>query len=182
MVGPRAVEAHCEHPGDMQRCTVRAILDLVPARGTVGDDQGTGIGAAHRRQQRQLGHFDRSLIGVCAVAERAGHAAATGFDGFDTEIGNETKYLFDRLECAERFLMAVAVNQRFARHGAERQFQAAGFRLANQKFLEQQCVRADALGFVVRAEREQFVAKRQETARLQIRRSARRAPRTARRS
>ena len=33
--------------------------------------------------------------------------------------------------------MAVAVNQRFRRHGAERKFQAAGFRLVNQKFLEQ---------------------------------------------
>ena len=63
--------------------------------------------------------------------------------------------------------MAVAVNQRFARHGAERQLQAAGLRLANQKFLEQQSMRADALGFVVRTQREQFVAKRQETARLQ---------------
>ena len=48
--------------------------------------------------------------------------------------------------------MAVAVNQRFARHGAKRQFQAAGLRLANQKFLEQQSVRADALGFVVRTQ------------------------------
>src|SRR4051812_40134755 len=63
--------------------------------------------------------------------------------------------------------MAVAVNQRFARDGAERKFQAAGFRLANQKFLEQQSMRADAFGLVVRAQREQFVAKCQEATRLQ---------------
>ena len=101
MVWPRAVEAHREHPGDVQCCTVRAILDLVPARGAVGDDQRGHIGPTHRRQQRQLGHFDRGLIGVGAVAERAGHAAATGFDGLDAEIRNETKYLFDLLERAE---------------------------------------------------------------------------------
>jgi len=63
--------------------------------------------------------------------------------------------------------MAVAVNQRFRRHGAEGKFQAAGFRLANQKFLEQQSVGADAPGVIVRTQREQFVAKRQQTARLQ---------------
>ena len=55
MVGPRVVEAHRKHPGDVQCGTVRAILDLVPARGAVGYDQHGGIGAAHRRQQRQLG-------------------------------------------------------------------------------------------------------------------------------
>ena len=101
MVGPRVVEAHREHPGDVQCCTVRAILDLMPARGAVGDDQRSRIGSAHRRQQLQLGHLHRGLIGVGAVAERAGHAAATGFDGFDTKIGNEAKYFFDWLERAE---------------------------------------------------------------------------------
>ena len=81
--------------------------------------------------------------------------------------GIEAKHLFDRLERAERFLMAVAVHQRFRRHGAERQLQAAGLRLAHQKFLEQQRMRADALGVVVRAQRKQFVAQRQQAARLQ---------------
>ena len=55
--------------------------------------------------------------------------------------------------------MAVAVNQRFRRHGPEGKFQAAGFRLANQKFLEQQSMCADAPGFIVLAEREQFVTR-----------------------
>ena len=63
--------------------------------------------------------------------------------------------------------MAVAVNQRFCRHGAQRQPQAAGLRLANQKFLDQQRMRADASGVAVGAQREQFVAERQKTARLQ---------------
>src|SRR6476620_11112580 len=63
--------------------------------------------------------------------------------------------------------MTMSMNQRFARHGAERQLQAAGLRFANQKLLEQQSVRADAFGLVVGTQREQFVAKRQETTRLE---------------
>src|SRR4051812_74532 len=85
----RAVEAHREYTRDVKGCTVRAILDLVPARGAVRDDQRSGVGAAYRRQQRQFGHFHRCLIGVGAVAECAGHAAATGLDDFDIEAGNE---------------------------------------------------------------------------------------------
>ena len=45
--------------------------------------------------------------------------------------------------------------------------QTAGLGLAHQKFLEQQRVRADALCGVVRAQRQQFVAQRQQAARLQ---------------
>ena len=85
----------------MKRRALGAVLDLMPARGAVGDDQRGRVGAPDRRQQRQLGHFHRGLIGVGAIAEGAGHAAATGLDGFDIETGNEAKHLLDRLERAE---------------------------------------------------------------------------------
>src|SRR6266404_750698 len=62
--------------------------------------------------------------------------------------------------------MAVAVDQGFSGHGAERQLEAAGGGFANEKFLEQKRVRADGLCGVVAAKREQLVAQRQETARL----------------
>ncbi len=71
------------------------------------------------------------------------------FDGLDHQIGNEPKRLFDRLERAERFLVAVAMHQRLAGDGAERQPQAAGLGLANQKLLEQQRLCADAFCRVV---------------------------------
>src|ERR1700744_4758923 len=64
-----AVEAHGEHTRDVQGCTLSAILDLMPARGTVGDDECAGLRASHRGQQRQLGHFDRRIVGVSAIAE-----------------------------------------------------------------------------------------------------------------
>src|SRR5882757_383110 len=73
-IGSRVVEARCQHAGDMKGGAVRAILDLMAARGAVGDDQRRIVGAPDSRQQRELGHVDRSLIGVGAVAEGAGHA------------------------------------------------------------------------------------------------------------
>ena len=100
-MGFGAVEAHRQHARDVKRCALRAILDLMPARGAVGDDQRGCFGAAHRRQQRQFGHLDRGLIGVGAVAEGAGHAAAAGLDDLDLQIGDQAQHLLDRLERAE---------------------------------------------------------------------------------
>src|ERR1700760_3097361 len=51
-----AVEAHRQHPGDMEGAAAGAILDLMPARRTVGDNKRGIIGAPHRREQRQFGH------------------------------------------------------------------------------------------------------------------------------
>ena len=51
--------------------------------------------------------------------------------------------------------------------GAERKLQPPGLRLAHQKFLEQHRMRADRFGVVVGPQRQQFVAQRQQAARLQ---------------
>ena len=125
------------------------------------------VGAAHRRQQRQLPPFAskphryrrhsrtrrpcRSSSNSMVSTLRPGISRSTCSTGF---------------ECAERFLVAVAVHQRLVGDGAERQTQAAGLGLADQKFLEQQCMRADALRGIVVAQRQQFVAQRQQATRL----------------
>ena len=49
--GAGRVDAHRQHAGDMQRVAVGAVVDLMPARGAVGDDQRVGRRLAHRRQQ-----------------------------------------------------------------------------------------------------------------------------------
>src|SRR5712671_2872294 len=158
-VGSRVVEAHRQHARDVKGAALGAILDLVPARGAVGDDQRRSIRALDGWQQREFGHVDRSLIGICAVAEGAGHAATARLDGFDIQIGNEPKHLLDRFERTERFLVAVAVHQSLVGDGAERQLQVAGLRLANQKLLEQQRVRTEAFCGLVRTQRKQLVTK-----------------------
>ena len=124
----------------------------MPARGAVGDDQRGWLGVADSRQQRKLGHVHRSLIGLSAVAEGAGHAATAGFDGFDIQIRNKPQCLLDRSEGAEGFLMAMAVHQGFPGDRAERQPQAAGRGLAHQELLEQQRLRADGFCGLVGAQ------------------------------
>src|SRR6202012_2505935 len=81
--GACTVEAHLQYPRDVDGVATGAIPDLMPAGGAVGDDQCRGVGAPHRRPQRQFGHLDRGLIGIRAIAERTGHAATTGLDGLD---------------------------------------------------------------------------------------------------
>ncbi len=83
------------------------------------------------------------------------------------EFRNQPKRLLDRLERAERFLMAMAVHQRLGGDRAERQREVPGGGLADQKLLEQQRLRADALRGFVGSQRQQFVAQRQQAARLQ---------------
>jgi len=99
--GLRGFHAFGEDGGDMERVARRAILDLMPAGGAVGDNKRRLVRAACGRQQRELRHGDRSLIGVDAITEGAGHPAATGLDGLDVQAGNQPEYLLDGFEGAE---------------------------------------------------------------------------------
>src|SRR5689334_20592281 len=119
----------------MKRGTIGAVLDLMPAGSAVGDDQRGRFGAAYFWQQREFSHLDRGPIGVGAVTERAGHAAATGLDDLDLQAGNEPQDLFDRLERAEGFLVAMAMHHCRLRDRPKGQLEAAGLGLANQKLL-----------------------------------------------
>ena len=136
----------------MKRFALGAVVDLMPAGGAVGNDECILVGAPHGGQQRQLGHLDRGTIGVSAVTERAGHAAAARFDGLDLQARNEAQHLLDRLEGGEGFLVAVAVHDGLVGDGAEGQLQPSGLRFAHQKFLESQRVGADRPGIVVLAQ------------------------------
>ena len=101
VLGSLPVEAHRQHARDVKGCAPAPSLIWCRQEVPSATIERGAAGPAHRRQQRQFGHFDRGLIGVGAIAERAGHAAATGLDGFDVKTGNEPKHLFDRLERAE---------------------------------------------------------------------------------
>lgn len=67
------------------------MFDLVPAGGAVGDDDGGFRFFADGREERQLAHLHRDVVGVGAVAEDAGHAAAAGIDELDLEAGDQVQ-------------------------------------------------------------------------------------------
>ena len=58
-MGFGAVEAHRQHARDVKRGTLGAVLDLMPARGAVGDDQ-RGL----RRRARTAGSSESSAISI----------------------------------------------------------------------------------------------------------------------
>ena len=122
----RLGEAALDDARHVDRLPSRSVPDLVAARGAVGDDDGVGRRVAHRRQQRQLTHRERHVDGVGVIAEGAGHAAATGLDRLHREFGNELEHALDRAHRAERFLMAMSVEERAAAQRRERQGEAAG--------------------------------------------------------
>src|ERR1700722_17337017 len=107
------VKPHRQCAGDVKGGAISAVLDLMPAGGAVGNHERFGLRAAHGGQEREFGHLDRGVVSLGAIAERAGHAAATGLDGFNLQARNEAKRLFDRLERAKGFLVTVAVHHRF---------------------------------------------------------------------
>src|SRR5581483_9128690 len=88
---------------------------------------------------------------------------ATGLDGFDLQFRDEPQSLFDRLERAEGLLVAVAMHHGLVGDRAKSQLQPSGSGLAHQKFLEHESLRADGLGPLVRAQRQQLVTQREKT-------------------
>jgi hypothetical protein len=58
----RRFDTHRQHARDMQCTAAGAIMDLVPARGAIGDDQRVGFRLAHSRQQRQFALSDTSIV------------------------------------------------------------------------------------------------------------------------
>ncbi len=164
----RAVEAHRQNAGDMKRGTAGAVRDLVPAGGAVGDDERRRIGAPHRRQQRQLGHLRSRHHRSRRRSRTRRPCRSSSTRSFrPCRSGDQAQHLFHRLEGAERFLVAMAVNDGLVGDRSERQLQSSGLGLADQKFLEQQRMRADGFRGVVGPQRQQFVAQRQKAARLE---------------
>ena len=161
------IEAHRQRARDVERVAPAAVLDLMAARGAVGQHQRIGLGLAHRRQQRELRHLERHIDRVGAIAEGAGHAAAARLHGLDRELRDEPEHRFRRAHGPERFLVAMAVQERALGHRLERQVERARRRFARQEFLEQQRVGRQRARVVAPDQRGQLVAETENAARLE---------------
>ena len=113
------------------------VADLMAAGEAVGGNDRVRRGLAHGGEQRKLAHGHGNLIGVGAVAEGAGHAAAARFDCLHLQPPHQPKRPLHCSHGAERLLVAVAVQQHLALAFGDRLGDAAGLSLAREKFLEQ---------------------------------------------
>src|SRR5262249_41112066 len=87
----------------------RAIRYLMSARKTGGDNRALRV-FAHRRKENPVSDCLTDV--VMLVAERTRHAAASGIDFPESEARNKPQRTF-RPPCAqERFLLAMAVQER----------------------------------------------------------------------
>ncbi len=151
----------------MQRLASRAVADLVPARGAVGDDEGVGR-RPHRRQQAQLPHAQGHVGGFRLVAEGAGHAAAARLDRVHRQVRDEPNDPLHRRQRAEALLVAVAVQHRLAfGQGMKVEMEAPGLRLTRQELFEQQGAPGHAPGVLARQQRQRLVAEGEEAGGLQ---------------
>src|SRR6516225_5389086 len=112
------------------------MLDLLAAGDAGRHDLGLRGGGLDRRRQPPVAERDRDVVVLALEAERAGHAAAARVDLLDLEA-RPAERRDRRRRADERFLVAVAVQQRLLALRAKRELQTAAT-LANQKLFEEQ--------------------------------------------
>src|SRR3954470_18552929 len=130
----------------MARLASRAVGDLGAAARSVGDEQRRLIGGANLRQHGELPHLQRRAIVLGFISEASCHAAAARLNRLHLYPRHELQCLLYCRHGAEGFLMAMAVEQNAPVLRWESELEAAGVRLASQKFLEEQGVRRERAG------------------------------------
>jgi hypothetical protein len=101
-------ELSFEQPRHMQCFPLRTIVNLVPATGAIGYNDGSGH-LAHRRQQADLCHLHGYVVMSCFIAENSGHSTTRAFYQFRPRSRDESQHVEDGVYRAEGFLMAMAM-------------------------------------------------------------------------
>src|SRR5437773_1855406 len=115
---------------------------------------------SHCGQKAQLGHLHRDRVVLGLVAEAACHAAAARFDRLDPQLRDQLQHPHHRGHGVERFLMAMAVQQRLFRQRREASREMARVELAGDEFLEQKRMACE--DFAARKHGAEFVAEAEQ--------------------
>src|SRR5580692_9514797 len=117
----------------MEGAAVGHLGDLLAAAEAIGDDQPVGGGAANGGEEFEFADGGGNFVFVALEAERSGHAAASGRGGLEVDAeAAQKRFLGGHLH--DGFVMAVAVEQRFAVELRERGYRGVEFAL--EKFAE----------------------------------------------
>ena len=99
----------------MQRPDAGEVVDLVTARRSGGDEDAFGPEFARGGQEASLADLAGDVEVLPRVAERTGHAAATGVEIGDAGARNPVEERLRGRYQAERLLVAVAVQEDLVR-------------------------------------------------------------------
>jgi DNA-binding XRE family transcriptional regulator len=87
------------------RCfALRTIVNLLPATGAIGSNDGIGH-LAHRRQQADLCHLHGYVVMSCFIAEGSGHSTTRAFYQFRPRSRDESQHVEDGVYRAEGFFL-----------------------------------------------------------------------------
>ena len=90
MLCGRHGELSFEQPRHMQCFPLRTIVNLVPATGAIGYNDGIGH-LPHRRQQADLCHLHGYVVMSCFIAEGSGHSTTRAFYQFRPRSRDESQ-------------------------------------------------------------------------------------------
>src|SRR4029077_606328 len=101
-----------------------AILDLMPATGARGSDDGIGRSRSHRGEEDQLTDLHRNIEMFSLVTKRTGHAAAPRGNDLNLVVNGQFQSLYGGGERRQSLLVAMPVKldmagflvKRFARN------------------------------------------------------------------
>ena len=86
-----------------------AILDLMPATGARGSDDGIGRSRSHRGEEDQLTDLHRNIEMFSLVTKRTGHAAAPRGNDLNLVVNGQFQSLYGGGERRQSLLVAMPV-------------------------------------------------------------------------
>lgn len=151
-----------EHFGQVQGAARRTLGDLLAATETVGNDEPIGWCLADGGEQFQFSDGDGDIVLLGIEAERAGHTAASGSGAVEVDADAAQDGLFGG-HLHQRFLMAMAVEDRWTIEAGRRKVWGVGF----EEFAKQEGLPGEGLRtFFIGEQVEEFVAKNCDTTRF----------------
>ena len=128
------------------------------ARKPVGDDELVRFGVTHGGHEIGLRHGARHVLRLGLIAEGAGHSATGRNDRRDGQIGRLAQGRESRIEGAEAFLMAMAVDMRLRRRRSKLERNL----LARHPLAERDGAARERSRFASRQQGHEFVAQGHE--------------------
>jgi hypothetical protein len=120
----------------MERFDIGAVGEVTAATETARHHRGSGLALLNGRKEAVSADLHGKLIVLFLVAEGTGHTAATGIHLRDGHTSHAAKQLPHGAGAAERFLMAMAVDENLAERRFKCTVQTALVNLQREELID----------------------------------------------